>query len=259
MSPPIRDGSGSSIGSIRLGDGSEIAEVRTGAGDVLFSAAIPIPASGVARWTFDNADTNSGTAIDSFDNNNGTINGATTGVSGANQTHSTNEAYSFDGSDDSMTVSHNSNLSLKDFSLACWVNPDTIGLNDSLIGKRVGGGDSNYIFRLKSNGEIGLGYHDTGGSFNGDVLSTGTISTGVWSHIIVTHDDSTGQIDFYINGSASGTSSLSNSPKNGSAPLTIGAGGRGGNHFAGDMDDVRIYNKPLSDTEASNLYNSGRI
>ncbi|UXF50536.1 hypothetical protein 7778G3F11_33 [Haloquadratum phage sp.] len=38
MSPPIRDGSGNSIGSIRLGDGSEIAEVRTGAGDVLFSA-----------------------------------------------------------------------------------------------------------------------------------------------------------------------------------------------------------------------------
>jgi len=41
MSPPIRDGSGSSIGSIRLGDGSEISEVRTGAGDVLFSAAPP--------------------------------------------------------------------------------------------------------------------------------------------------------------------------------------------------------------------------
>jgi len=38
MSPPIRDGSGSSIGSIRLGDGSEIAEVRTGAGDALFRA-----------------------------------------------------------------------------------------------------------------------------------------------------------------------------------------------------------------------------
>jgi len=37
MSPPIRDGSGNDIGSIRLGDGSEISEVRTGAGDVLFS------------------------------------------------------------------------------------------------------------------------------------------------------------------------------------------------------------------------------
>jgi len=38
MSPPIREGSGNDIGSIRLGDGSEIAEVRTGAGDLLFSA-----------------------------------------------------------------------------------------------------------------------------------------------------------------------------------------------------------------------------
>jgi len=47
MSPPIRDGSGSSIGSIRLGDGSEISEVRTGAGDVLFSA---IPDSEVYRY-----------------------------------------------------------------------------------------------------------------------------------------------------------------------------------------------------------------
>jgi len=44
MSPPIRDGSGSSIENIRLGDGSEISEVRTGAGDVLFSG---IPASAV--------------------------------------------------------------------------------------------------------------------------------------------------------------------------------------------------------------------
>jgi len=47
MSPPIRDGSGSSIGSIRLGDGSEISEVRTGAGDVVFSASPDIPTEGL--------------------------------------------------------------------------------------------------------------------------------------------------------------------------------------------------------------------
>jgi len=49
MSPPIRDGSGNSIGSIRLGDGSEISEVRTGAGDVVFSAAPPIPNSAILQ------------------------------------------------------------------------------------------------------------------------------------------------------------------------------------------------------------------
>jgi len=56
MSPPIRDGSGSSIGSIRLGDGSEISEVRTGAGDVLFSAGpstVPITSSSTLLAPFD--------------------------------------------------------------------------------------------------------------------------------------------------------------------------------------------------------------
>jgi hypothetical protein len=59
MSPPIRDGSGNSIGSIRLGDGTEIAEVRTGAGDVLFSA---IPDSVVSRP----ADNNQGSLTGKF-------------------------------------------------------------------------------------------------------------------------------------------------------------------------------------------------
>jgi len=59
MSPPIRDGSGNSIGSIRLGDGTEISEVRTGAGDVLFSA---IPDSLVDdRWKLDEGSGTTGT------------------------------------------------------------------------------------------------------------------------------------------------------------------------------------------------------
>jgi len=57
MSPPIRDGSGSSIGSIRLGDGTEISEVRTGAGDVLFSGTTVIE-------NFENNLSNFGTVTD---------------------------------------------------------------------------------------------------------------------------------------------------------------------------------------------------
>jgi len=53
MSPPIRDGSGDSIGSIRLGDGTEISEVRTGAGDVLFSASQINNSAFDHRWAFD--------------------------------------------------------------------------------------------------------------------------------------------------------------------------------------------------------------
>jgi len=61
MSPPIRDGSGSSIGSIRLGDGTEISEVRTGAGDVLFSA---IPDSVVLQYTATGSSVSDGSVPD---------------------------------------------------------------------------------------------------------------------------------------------------------------------------------------------------
>jgi hypothetical protein len=63
MSPPIREGSGSSIGSIRLGDGSEISEVRTGAGDVLFSAGPNIPDSGLLHY-FNISESASTTSVD---------------------------------------------------------------------------------------------------------------------------------------------------------------------------------------------------
>jgi len=78
MSPPIREGSGSSIESIRLGDGSEISEVRTGAGDVVFSATT-VPGSTVAQYdatqlSLSDGDTVS-TFTDSVGNNNASSNG----------------------------------------------------------------------------------------------------------------------------------------------------------------------------------------
>jgi len=67
MSPPIRDGSGDSIGAIRLGDGSEISEVRTGAGDVLFSAAAPIPDSGLLhRYAADKLSKSDGQSVSTW-------------------------------------------------------------------------------------------------------------------------------------------------------------------------------------------------
>jgi hypothetical protein len=76
MSPPIRDGSGNSIGAIRLGDGSEISEVRTGAGDVLFSAGLPDSVTNNLRIRYKFEDTgNTSTTTDSSNNNNdGTVN-----------------------------------------------------------------------------------------------------------------------------------------------------------------------------------------
>jgi hypothetical protein len=40
--------------------------------------------------------------------------------------------------------------------------------------------------------------------------------------------------------------------------LQIGSDAGGGDHFLGSLDDIHIYNRALSTTEVSQLYNIGR-
>jgi len=77
MSPPIRDGSGNSIGSIRLGDGSEIAAVRTGAGDVVFGE------SGILHgFDFSSSNPKENIVSGNADLNTGSYSGTTTTING---------------------------------------------------------------------------------------------------------------------------------------------------------------------------------
>ncbi|AFH22952.1 hypothetical protein OSG_eHP39_00060 [environmental Halophage eHP-39] len=106
MSPPIRDGSGSSIGSIRLGDGSEIAEVRTGAGDVLFSA---IPDSEDLKTRYDTREVsfNDNDSVSTFEDqaNNNDLTAGTAPTYKTNIVNSSLDVVRFDGSDDYLNTS----------------------------------------------------------------------------------------------------------------------------------------------------------
>jgi len=252
MSPPIRDGSGNSIGSIRLGDGSEIAEVRTGAGDVLFSAGPPD--SGVARYTFDNADTSGGTALDVFNNNDASINGATTGVSGANDTYTTNEAYSFDGNDDSVDTPVASNYAgAAGFSVAGWVNFD-----ESTTGTLIGGISNDQGSGWAAKVDVGNDRLRLTKQAVSNVDLTGvSLSANTFFHVVFvveTDDD----VSFYLDGNDKGTVSASQILTT-TDDLVIGEDGIGNQFLAGDIDDPRLYSKALTATEVSNLYNNGLI
>jgi hypothetical protein len=96
MSPPIRDGSGDSIGSIRLGDGSEISEVRTGAGDVVFSGTA-IPDGGLLHG-FDFSSSTPLTNVSGNADLTGSYTGTTETINGT-------QAGEFDGIDDKLEAS----------------------------------------------------------------------------------------------------------------------------------------------------------
>ncbi len=222
----------------------------------------PPPASLVSHWTLDTADTNSGTAVDVVGSNDGTISGATTGVSGANQTYTTNEAYDFDGVDDYVALGQTPDIfnASGSFSLAAWVACDS----------KTGGGNVVYdgasqvdvrLFSSDFFGNVGdvPGFTIKGSSDQFALGSSSIVGTG-FRHLVGTYDASNG-MTFYLDGTQEGSNNFTGPFNARSKQDHIGGTPYFGsdNLHDGKIDDVRIYDKELTSTEVSNLYNNGRI
>jgi len=222
-------------------DGQDVTQITIDGQDVLST----IPDSGVSRWTFDNADTSGSTSVDVWGNNDGTINGATTGASGANQTYTTNEAYDFDGIDDYINVPTDTSLHPNDVSIACWLNPTS---------------SSDFEFAL-SNSEYEILKTNTDNirwQLGRNVYQLDSTSTFTdWVHVVGTFNSS--EAILYINGSQDNSAS-SGDVTTSSSDLIIGdRNDLSSQNFDGTIDDIRVYNKALSGAEVSNLYNTGNI
>ena len=117
-----------------------------------------------------------------------------------------NEAVSFDGADDYISVPHNASLNLSDFTFEAWINLSSNSTTMTILSKGDGTNPSttNYIFNVggsSSNGKLGL--------FAGAAWysATTTLSAGVWYHAAVTVSGSA--VSFYLNGVSDGTATLS--------------------------------------------------
>ena len=73
-----------------------------------------------------------------------------------------------------------------------------------------------------------------------------------WNHVVATYNGQHAKV--YLNGKmqALGTTNNEKIHMNDN-PVTIGTEGYG-NHYTGEMDDIRIYNRVLSDEEVKALY-----
>jgi len=234
--------------------------VQTGNGVKAFdTSASGIPDSAVSRWTFDDSDTSGGVLTDIWGDNDATNNGADTGVSGANQTYTTNEAYHVDGSDskvvDCGVISevHGSNA----LTLAAWIRRDTWdSLFNSVIATHVDNTDG---WGFISNDSDGIRFRMENGGTLASSLST-TISQDEWYHVVGVFDDDHSVL--YVDGSEAAGRNQTNGI---SVPSVDDPFKLGNDEFDAsrpkpvDVDDVRIYDKALSDSEVSDLYNNGSI
>lgn len=197
-----------------------------------------------AYYTADN------TPNDALGTYNGTLtNGATYG------TGIISNGFSFDGVNDYVDVSPSLGTSLtaptSSFSYSAWIYKTKSG--QAFIFQN---GGSNYgcSMCVTSGGYLGLFYG--GGSFVRGSTSAGFINLNTWYHCVVTYDGA-GNLSFYSNNNSAGTFSISWTDGPGTADAWIGSFLGASNYFGGIIDEVGVWDRVLSASEVTELYNSG--
>ena len=232
---------GPHILSARARDGGGNTAVAPDVGVIVANAPTGGP---IASYSFDEG---SGTTVTDRSGNNltGTIVGATwtTGRYGS--------ALSFDGTSARVTVPDGAPLDFTEaMTLEAWVFP-TATPNGwrSILHKDV---DRYYLF-ASSNVQDRPATGGTFGTTNQNVFGSATLAVNAWTHLAATYDRT--MIRLFVNGVqvASGAQTSAISTSNG--VLTIGADFYG-EYFQGLIDEVRIYNRALGQTEIQSDMNT---
>ena len=184
-----------------------------------------------------------------------------------------NSAYNFidlDGSDEYIdTGSPFQSTFRNSSSISAWIKPtDGIPSAENTIMGSKGGG--NLYFSIDTSGKLRL-YINDGSSEAYAIANSATFSDGQqgWHHVVAVINNSTEQVSLYLDGSVitlDGTSdgdisSLTLSNFTSTRNQYIGARNNEGTadrFFNGDVGQTAIYNKALSATEVSAIYDAGR-
>ena len=212
-----------------------------------------VPTNGLVGWWPFNGNAND----ESGNGNNGTVNGATltTDRNGAS-----NNAYNFDGQSSFIEVTSNSDLSLTtSYSITAWFNVYDFNFpfpNESAIVSKIQNGNWYGGYEIKTTTNAGLSHTGNIGS-NFNVGLSATLNSDEWYNVTVTYDGSL--VKIYKNGIEIHSMSKTGSLQTSSIPLRFGRRGGAGSYncyFNGDIDDIGIWNRALTQQEITDLYNA---
>jgi hypothetical protein len=209
----------------------------------------------VAYWNMD------GDATEPVNTLDGTAQGDTTFNASGIVIGSTNHA-AFDGTGDYIEVANDAELNLTTaISVSGWIDVDTSAAQQGTIVSKwddLGVNQRGYLLALHTDDTPRFYISHTGADFPSAV---GVALTDGWHHLVGTYDNLTGDIKLYVDGTLVATTNSPGTIFSNSESLLIGAndgfGGVNRKFTTGSVDEVRIYNKALSDTEVTRLNNYG--
>ncbi len=207
-----------------------------------------LPANMVSWWRGE------GNAFDSFDGNNGTLQGGATFATGK-----VGQAFSFNGTTAYVDAGSNvGNFSASQpFSVSAWINASTLsGINQGLIA-RMSAGSVGWELRITTANRARFILASDGSNYRGS--DTAVLTTGGWYHIVGTWDGTTAQT--YLNGVLSSTAVNSGTlgTITGTTNLHIGHEQNFNSYFTGLIDEPSIYSRSLSSSEIQRLFNAGNV
>jgi Concanavalin A-like lectin/glucanases superfamily/Domain of unknown function (DUF1929)/Bacterial Ig domain len=211
---------------------------RDASGNATTAASRPVEVHNtgiVAAYGFNEA--SGTTATDPIDGHNGTISGATRVPDGRY-----GGALSFDGVNDTVSVPNDPAFNLSaGMTIEAWVKPTALTSWRSVVSKEQA---TALPYALYASNDVG---EPAGTVFTTSALAASgppALGLATWTHLAMTWDGA--QVRLYVDGALVATRAAPGNLLTSTGQLKIGGNALRGEFFSGLIDDVRVYDRPLS-------------
>ena len=205
----------------------------------------------IGWWTFDGKNLINNVADSSGAGNTGYFRMGTTGntaTSSAVVAGKIGQGLNFDGLSDQI-ITGSDFIGTSPITITAWIRPTSLRAGAPRIVD-----NTKTRFYVSSASRVSFSSDGATGVISGNNVPL----NGKWQFVAVTRT-AAGVANFYANGVPSGTANLNSGTPTAGSNVAIGgiSGGPTSNPFEGSMDDVRVYNRVLSASEITQLYNLG--
>ena len=175
---------------------------------------------------------------------------ATTSIPSALASYGNSHALTFNGSSQYVSVANGVSLVSNRITLSGWVYPTVYANYGNIVSK-----NSSFSLYTRQNGPLITFEYYVGGT-DYYIITNGAAPINQWSFVVGTYDGTSLRV--YINGVLQTNQSASQPPADSSIdsnanPIVLAKPGYYGGYLTGSLDDVRIYNRALSQTEITAL------